>query len=295
MICSWLLGADTPSNEIGSQAIYDPDQSSTSALLSGLSFAIGYGQGGNGVKGTVYQDAFSIGNVTAQNMSIGSANSLTGLAPGVFKSGIMGLAFGSGNSVSPSPQPTFMEAVQSQLDEPVFVCNFKFKGGGFIEFGTVDSSLYSGPLTTLQADNSTRYPGSWSSENMTYVSNGTELGSFDIVFDTGGPSTSGPVSVVRAYYSQIPGALDINGDASSWSVPCDADMPDLEFHFQGGAVGRIPGPNLIQSATDNGGNCSTWFGKENSPTRGLVGDAFFASNVVVFDQADATISWAPQA
>ena len=115
-------------------------------------------------------------------MPIGSADSITGISPGTFQSGIMGLAFIGGNSVRPDPQPTFMEAIQGALPQPVFVTNFKMDGSGFLEFGNVDSSLYTGDLVTLQADNTTTYPASWSSEGVQYVSGGQTLGTFDIVF-----------------------------------------------------------------------------------------------------------------
>ncbi|EIW80801.1 acid protease [Coniophora puteana RWD-64-598 SS2] len=290
----WLLSPQVSSDQTAGQKLYDPTQSSTASQLQGYTFDIGYGEGGNGVSGDVWTDTFSVGTATVQSMPIGVANTLSGVSPGTFQSGIMGLAFQGGNSVKPNQQPTFMEALQPQLDQPVFVANFKIGGGGFIEFGTVDSSLYTGDLATLQADNTTTYPASWSSEGVQYVSNGNTLGTFDIVFDTGGPGSSGPIDAVRAYYAQISGAKDVNGDGSSWTVPCGQQLPDLEFHFSGGAVGTIPGANMYNG--DNGdGTCPTWFVKENSATRGLVGDAFFNSNVVIFNQATATIQWAPQA
>lgn len=244
----------------------------------------------------MYSDNFALGGVSVPDMPIGSATHLSGISPGTFKSGILGLAFRAGNSAKPVQQPTFMEILQEQghLDDPVFVCNFKTGGGGFIEFGKLDSSLFQDELSMIQASNSSsgKYPGSWSSEGVSYVSNGKNLGSFDIVFDTGGPGTSGPIAVVRKYYEGVKGARDVQGDGSQWEVDCDGEMPDLEFHFSNGATGKIPGNKMISR---EGGKCTGALVKENSATRGLVGDAFFDSNVVVFNQRDATISWAPQA
>ena len=290
-----MLGPKVAQDHQQGQQIYDPLRSGSAKQLAGASFDIGYGTGGNGVSGPVFDDSFAVGSAAVSHMAIGAAHALSGLPAGIFKSGIMGLAFQAGNSVKPRAQQTFMEALQPQLDEPVFVCNFKMDGSGFLEFGTVDSSLYSGPLTSIVADNSSKYPGSWSSEGITYVSQGRSLGQkFDIVFDTGGPGTSGPLEVVRTYHAQIPNSRDEHGDGSAFTVPCDAAMPDLEFHFANGAIATIPGKNMLQPPTDKSGRCQTWFNKENSNDRGLVGDAFFNSNVVVFNQADATISWAPQ-
>lgn len=113
--------------------------------------------------------------------------------------------------------------------------------------------------------------------------------------DTGGPQTTGPNATVYAYYEQIKGALDTNGNGKGWRVPCSTMMPDLVMRFdtQGGSQLVIPGSSFLQ--IDNGdGTCQSWFVVEDSLVRGLPGNAFFMSHYVVFNQAEATISWALQ-
>ncbi|KAI9729521.1 MAG: Type I transmembrane sorting receptor [Claussenomyces sp. TS43310] len=289
----WVLGPDLTSEQIDGQAIYDPSNSSTSQSLANEQFSIAYGEGGNGVSGPVYTDTVDIGGATVDQMPIGSANTYDGLPPGGVKSGFVGLAFQGGNTVRPDKQPTFMEALQPSLDSPVFTTNFQYNGGT-LEFGYIDSSLYKGNLTELQIDNVTTYAASWSVEGVHYMSGGADLGTFDLVFDTGGPMTSGPNATVYAYYAQISGAVDVDGNGKSWNVPCDATLPDLDLQFSSGAVATIPGASFING--DNGdGTCQCWFVLENSATRAVIGDPFFTSNFVVFNQAEATISWAPQA
>lgn len=48
-------------------------------------------------------------------------------------------------------------------------------------------------------------------------------------------------------------SMDVGGDGKIWNVPCEGVMPNLEFHFPGGAVGTIIGSHLI--AGDDGDGC----------------------------------------
>lgn len=70
--------------------------------------------------------------------------------------------------------------------------------------------------------------------------------------DTGGPQTTGPNATVYAYYEQIKGAVDTNGNGKGWRVPCSTAMPDLVMRFdtQGGSQLVIPGSSFLQ--IDNG-------------------------------------------
>lgn len=75
-----------------------------------------------------------------------------------------------------------------------------------------------------------------------------------ICSDTGGPQTTGPNTTVYAYYSQIPGAVDITNDGKAWNVPCSTVMPDLTMRFaeQGGVELIIPGASFLQANNGDG-------------------------------------------
>ena len=90
--------------------------------------------------------------------------------------GIMGLAFKYGNSIRPDQQPTFMENLQQYVDQPVFTTNFHDDDSGTIEFGYVDTALYTGDLQTAPCDNTTEYAGSWTIDSVSFSSNGKSLG-----------------------------------------------------------------------------------------------------------------------
>jgi len=135
------------------------------------------------------------------------------------------------------------------------------------------------------------------------------------IIDTGGPQTTAPNSTVYNYYSQIPNAVDVNGNGKGWDVPCSTVMPDLTLRFdeQGSVELVIPGSSFLQIDNGDGSEfsflllfilrftladtviaCQSWFVVEDSLVRGLTGNAFFMSHYVVFDHAGATVSWAKQ-
>ena len=289
----WLVDPSASSDATGGVGTWDPTQASDTTLMSGYSFDVSYGEGGNGVSGPVYESEVCMGSACT-NMAVDSAQKDQGL--GTFpKSGIMGFAFQGGNSVSPGKQPTFMELLAPSLNEPIFVTQFTAEGSGSqISLGAINFD-YVPPLQEITVDSSATatYPYSWSYNEVRYFRNGKVLGTFDVVFDTGGPMTSASEDIIRGYYDGIPGVLDVNGDASSWTVPCGTPLPNLEMQL-GNATAVIPGHRFYNGNTATTGNCTVWFVKENSPTRGVIGDPFFCQHVVVFNQDATTIQWGNQ-
>ena len=67
--------------------------------------------------------------------------------------------------VSPIQQPTLMEAVQSQLQQPVFTVNFKPDSTGNLDFGIVDHSKHKGTLIQAAVNNQTN--SDWTVDGIT--------------------------------------------------------------------------------------------------------------------------------
>lgn len=289
----WLVDPSAPSDATSGVQTWDPTTADSTTQMDGETFNIGYGQGGNGVSGNVYQTNVCIGEACT-NVAVGSATTDQGL--GNFpRSGILGLAFQGGNSVSPDKQNTFMESIQDTLSEPIFVTKFTSEGStSQIAFGSNPFDFVA-PMQEIQIDSSSSgpYPYSWSFTGVNYAKDGQSLGTFDVVFDSGGPMTSAAEDIVRGYYNGIDGATDVNGDASTWTVPCGTQLPNLDLTL-GSAILTIPGEKFYNGNTATSGDCQTWFVKENSATRGVIGDPFFTEHVVVFNQQDSTISWGNQ-
>ncbi|CRG82674.1 hypothetical protein PISL3812_00018 [Talaromyces islandicus] len=289
----WLVDPSAGSDATNGVQTWDPTTADNTSQMGGETFNIGYGQGGNGVSGNVYQTDVCIGEACT-TMAVGSATTDQGL--GTFpRSGILGMAFKGGNSVSPDQQNTFMESLQGSLSEPIFVTKFTPEGStSQIAFGSNPFDFVA-PMQEIQVDSSSSsaYPYSWSYTGVDYSKNGQSLGTFDVVFDSGGPMTSAAEDIVRGYYDGVNGASDVNGDASSWTVPCGTELPDLTLTL-GSATLTIPGEKFYNGNTNTSGDCTVWFVKENSATRGVIGDPFFCEHVVIFNQQNSTISWGNQ-
>ena len=151
--------------------------SSTFVNLTGETFNIGYGDG-SGASGYAALESVNIGGATVPNQAIGVANAIEGGAVGNSGyDGIIGLAFKYGNSIRPDQQPTLMENLEQYVDQSIFTTNFHTDNTGTIEFGYVDTALYTGNLQTFSCDNTTDYPGSWTVDSVSFSSMGNSLGS----------------------------------------------------------------------------------------------------------------------
>ena len=75
--------------------------------------------------------------------------------------------------VRPTQQPTLMEAVQSQLHQPVFTVNFKPDSTGNLEFGIVDHSKHKGTLIQAEVNNQTN--SDWTVDGITLTAGKAKL------------------------------------------------------------------------------------------------------------------------
>ncbi len=85
-----------------------------------------------------------------------------------------------------------------------------------------------------------------------------------MILDTDGNTMALDAAVVKAYYAAVPGAKDVSsaGDASAWTVPCTAAMPDLGFNFgsvssQTNHTATVPGSVIIGGPVDFSGSKSS--------------------------------------
>lgn len=76
--------------------------------------------------------------------------------------------------VRPTQQPTLMEAVQSQLQQPVFTVNFKPDSTGDLEFGIVDHSKHKGTLIQAEVNNKTN--SDWTVDEITLTAGKAKTG-----------------------------------------------------------------------------------------------------------------------
>lgn len=121
----WVFSTETPINQVGGHTVYNIQQSSTAKLLTGQSWDIQYGDGGNS-GGNVYLDTVSIGGITVKDQAVESASNVS-LAftqrPGT--DGLAGLALSTLNTVKPNKQPTFFDNAMRDLAAPLFTANLR--------------------------------------------------------------------------------------------------------------------------------------------------------------------------
>lgn len=121
----WVFSSETPANQVMGQDAWDIDQSSTAQLLTGESWSISYGDGSSS-SGNVYSDVVSVGGVTVKSQAVESARNVSlSFTQRPDTDGLLGLAFGSINTVTPNQQKTFFENAALDLASPLFTANLK--------------------------------------------------------------------------------------------------------------------------------------------------------------------------
>ena len=184
-----------------------------------------------------------------------------------------------------------MEAAQSQLNQPVFTCDFRPNEPETMSFGFVNSSLYTGSLSKLSIDNST---GDWLVNNVTFSSGEEELGSsagLTVIFDTGGLGTTVDVQTAKDYWSLVSGS-SVSSDLV-WSFPCNtAALPDLILNFPGRAEATLSGSAMNGTAESSDGVIC--IGGLQVAKNGVfnVGNSFFGAYFTVWNQQEPSFSFA---
>ena len=192
--------------------------------------------------------------------------------------GLLGLAFGSINTVMPVPQKTFFESVLSSLPKPIFTAALKHGKPGSYDFGYIDSTKYTGAITYTPVNSAN---GFWE-----FTATGYSIGStfyastLDTIADTGTSLIYVPATAARNYYRQVSGAQN-NYNAGGYIFPCSSMLPDFSITI--GAVSHtVPGSYINYSPYGNG---YCFGGIQSSAGIGIniLGDVFLKSQYVVFD------------
>lgn len=94
--------------------------------MTGATWTISYGDGSSS-SGDVYTDVVDVGglSVTGQAVELAKTVSSTFTSDST-TDGLLGLAFSSLNTVSPTPQKTFFDTAKASLDAEVFTADLQF-------------------------------------------------------------------------------------------------------------------------------------------------------------------------
>ncbi|EED16180.1 aspartic endopeptidase Pep1/aspergillopepsin F [Talaromyces stipitatus ATCC 10500] len=280
----WTYSAST--RGVGSHSTYD---TSTGKKVSGASWQISYGDGSS-ASGVVYKDKVVVGGVTASSQAVEVATQVSSeFSQDTSNDGLLGLAFSSINTVSPTPQKTFYDNVKSSLAKPVFAVTLKHQAPGTYDFGFIDKSKYKGSLAYTNVDNS---QGFWQFTADGYSIGGSGGGSsFSAIADTGTTLVLLDDSIVDEYYSQVQGAQN-DSSQGGYVFDCSADLPDFGVQI-GDYTAVIPGKYINYAST--GSTCFGGIQSNSGIGFSILGDVFLKSQYVVFDGDNLQLGFAAQA
>ncbi|CAK1357563.1 unnamed protein product [Cercospora beticola] len=202
-----------------------------------MSWQIQYGDGST-ANGAVGTDNVSIGGLCVTGQHVELAKNLAQSFEQSEGDGLLGLAFGTINTVKPQPVHTPVENMIMQADIPkdseLFTCyltSTKDSEPDCYTFGYIDNDLVKGrPIYYTPIDNS---HGFWNVKSTSMVINGSSipLAGNTAIMDTESKLTYPSLiddSTCKNIYAAVPGSRYDN-DQGGFIFPKDAKLPDLSF------------------------------------------------------------------
>lgn len=226
--------------------------------------------------------------MTATSQAVEAATSVSSsFTQDTDNDGLLGLAFSTINTVSPTQQKTFFDTVKSSLAKPLFAADLKKGTAGSYDFGYIDTSKYTGSITYVPVSTGNGFwefnAGGYSVGSSTSTSG--SIG--DSIADTGTTLLYLPTSVVSAYYRQVSGAQN-SRTYGGYVFPCSTNLPAFNVNI-GGKVFVVPGSYINYAPANNAG--TTCFGGIQSNTGigfTIFGDIFLKSVYAVFDETQSS-------
>ncbi|KAK4233763.1 aspartic peptidase domain-containing protein [Achaetomium macrosporum] len=291
----WVFSSLTTSSQVNGQTLYDPTKSTTANQLQGYTWQISYGDGSSS-SGDVYTDTVTVGGVTFSAQAVQVAKTVSSeFTSDPANHGLLGMGFGSINTVEPVAQKTFFDNIMPDLDLPLFTADLKRSAPGRYNFGYIDPSAYKGEITYVPVDNDS---GFWAWTSPAYAIGSRNFGNTTLkgIADTGASLFLLPSAAVSEYYGAVFGAK-YDRSQGAFTVPCDASAPDFTFVVgDHGATITVPGNYIKYAPIDDAGK--TCFGGIQLDTGigfSIFGDVALKSAFVVFNGGNRTIGWATKA
>lgn len=279
--------------------IFDPTKSSTWETSSGSTWKISYGDSSS-ASGTVGTDVVNVGGLAIQGQAVELANTLSTQFVQGAGDGLLGLAWGSINTVTPTPVQTPVENMITQGDIPkdmeLFTAHLStYKDtseDSFYTFGYIDQDT----LTTsgLSSASDIQYTpidnsqGFWqlSSTSATVAGKTIERSGNTSIMDTGTTLCLVDDTLVEAVYAAIPGSK-YDSTQQGYIFPTDTATADLPVVTV--AIGNNQYTiNKEDLGFADAGNNMTYGGIQSrgDMTFDIYGDVVLKSIYAIFDQGN---------
>lgn len=283
----WVFSSELSSSNRGSHAYYTASKSSTSKKKSGYTWSISYGDGSS-ASGDVYTDVVSIGGVKVTGQAVETASKISSEFVSDAADGLVGLAFSSINTVSPTSQNTWFDNAKSSLNSGLFAANLKYEAAGAYDFGALKSASYKGSIAYTSVDSS---QGFWSFTASGFSVGGDSSSSTSLtgIADTGTTLLLLDDSVVSAYYNAISGA-SYDSSQGGYTFDCSITPPDFAFTVGSNTI-TIPG-QYMNYAPASGSNCFGGIQSDSGIGFAIFGDIALKAAYVVFDESNLRLGWA---
>ncbi|KAF5538552.1 peptidase A1 [Fusarium mexicanum] len=288
----WVFSSITDPYAVGRQKLYAPEKSKTARKINGASWKIKYGDG-TSAYGDVYLDQINVGGIVVKSQAIEAAKNVSDrFTANAAQSGLLGLAFGSINTIRPAKQATFFDNVKGVLAEPLFTADLKKGAFGTYDFGYVDQKKKTSSITWTSVDNS---QGFWEISSTGYAVGNKEFvkTSLDGIVDTGTTLLYLPDEIVQDYYRNVNGST-FSTIEGGWVFPCDNDNnPDFVFGIGARYRGRVPGSFInYANAVSQPGYCFGGIQSDVDLGFSILGDILLKSQFVVFDGGNVRVGFA---
>ncbi|EMC97853.1 hypothetical protein BAUCODRAFT_120777 [Baudoinia panamericana UAMH 10762] len=302
----WVWSTEIPQSQLrgntSGHTVFDHSKSSTWKASKGETWQIQYGDGST-ASGDVGTDTVKIGGITIKNQAIELAKTISTQFLQGAGDGLLGLAWGSINTVKPRPVQTPVENMISQQDIPqneelftAWLGNIKDATSGqsnsFYTFGFVDtkalssidqseSSIYYTPIDNSQ--------GFWMFDSASFTVNGKTTNNASgntAIADTGTTLALISDAAVEAIYNAIPGSKYDNTQ-QGYLIPSNIsedDLPTVSVAV-GGQQFTINKENFLFADAGNGMTYGGIQSRGSNPFD-ILGDTFLKSIYAVFDQGN---------
>ncbi|EPE28650.1 Acid protease [Glarea lozoyensis ATCC 20868] len=305
----WSTLLDSSARSQPGHTTYDPSNSSTFKSMNGASWEIRYGDNSH-ASGAVGTDTITLGGLAVESQAIELAKDLSDQflqSPG---DGLLGLAFGSINTVQPNRVHTPVENLILQGSIPtssqVFAAklgswrdaNEDDQGQGFYTFGYIDQDTITASGQSLAWTPISSSSGFWQFTSAQSTVNGTTVSQSSrntAIADTGTTLALVSDAVCEAVYSAIPNAYyDYN--SQGWVYPENTPLSDLPVVTI--AVGQhqvIIQKEDLGFASVGDGNVYGGIQSRGNLPFDILGDTFLKGIYAVFDQGNKRFGFVQRA